>query len=145
MLAVAASAARATPLVPGGTVSGAGTVLPTYTGTVFAAVPFSQSDFSFQSQTGMNVGFVSSAVVQAAGGLDFIYQVNVSLGHITDVPVERLEHGTIFCSADASAGSRADDDPVMDGNFWRLCGFHSLPLARWHGGKGARKRTCRGF
>jgi hypothetical protein len=90
LLAVAVPSAWATPLPPGGTVSGSasGNVLPTYTGTVTASVPFQNASFAFQSQSGENIGFVSSAVVKSAsGGLDFIYQVNVSLGRITGLAI----------------------------------------------------------
>jgi hypothetical protein len=118
MLAVAASTARATPLVPGGTVSGStpGNVLQTYNGTVFAAVPFSQSDFSFQSQTGMNVGFVSSAVVQAAGGLDFIYQVNVSLGNITGLSISSFLNTTTNVSQTADHSNLHNTNQFFPGN-----------------------------
>jgi hypothetical protein len=88
---VVAGSARATPLPPGGTVSGSapGNVLSSYSGSVVVVVPFQDSEFLIQSPSGNTVGFISSAVVKtaASAGLDFVYQVNVAVGSVTGLSI----------------------------------------------------------
>jgi hypothetical protein len=93
ILALVASytpAVRATPLAPGQTVLGstAGNTLASYTGSVVSVSQFSDSLFSISGPGGPTVGFISSAVVQTSSpGLDFVYQVNVSVGSVTSLSV----------------------------------------------------------
>jgi hypothetical protein len=86
VLALAASSARALPLPPGGTISGANNKVTTYTGTVVTEIPFQNATFFIPSTN--TVGFISSAAVNnGTPFLDFVYQVNVSAGNVSALSI----------------------------------------------------------
>jgi hypothetical protein len=90
-----ATASQATPLPPGGSVSGtsAGNQVSTITGTVVAATPFSDAAFFILTGSGPIAGFVSSAAVKTSGpDLDFVYQVIVSGGNVTGVSISSFHN-----------------------------------------------------
>jgi hypothetical protein len=110
---------QATPLTPGGSVSGTspGNVVPSFSGTVVAVTPFQDSSFFFSGPNGPVVGFVSSAVVKSTGsGLDFVYQVNVSAGTVTGLSIDSFHNTVTDVVQTANRSALASTNQFFTGN-----------------------------
>jgi hypothetical protein len=120
LLVICASPANATPLPPGGTVSGstAGNILSSYSGTVVAVTPFQQSTFFIPSTTSApTIGFVSSAVVKTSQpGYDFVYQVNVSSGTVSNLSIDSFHNIVTDVSQIADRSVLASTNQFFPGN-----------------------------
>jgi hypothetical protein len=119
LLAFCPALARATPLPPGGSVSGStpGNVLQTYSGSVVSVIDFQQSTFFINNPHNLLLGFVSSAVVQTTSpGLDFLYQVNVSAGTVNSLTINSFHNMTTDASQIQSRQVLAGQNLFFPGN-----------------------------
>jgi hypothetical protein len=119
VMALIAPCAFATPLPPGATVQGStpGNIVQTYQGTVVAVIPFADSTFSFMGPSGPTVGFISSAAVKtSAPGLDFVYQVNVSVGTVNGFSFSGFHNAAIDVTQTANRSGLANTNQFFPGN-----------------------------
>jgi hypothetical protein len=97
--------------------SAPGNVVAGYSGNVVAATPFQDSDFFTEGTDGPIVGFVSSAAVKSSGhGLDFVYQVNVSVGTVTGISIKSFHNTTTDVIQTANRDGLTNTDQFFPGN-----------------------------